>query len=396
MDPKQLFRKSAIDKLSSPEQLDVLSEVTSPRGWLALWTIGAMLLGVLLWGVFGSIPTRVEGQGILIRGGGLREVASFGEGVLAELHVRVNDLVQPEQVLGTIAVPAFEDRIRTAQLSFEQRQRDYQAAEAEDNATIDGHQADLRRTRAELAKLSEELQVKRRSFQKGLITRRQLLALERDKVNLEADVTRLNATIRQIEQRLRQRQLEVDSAKREWEELASAGARSATLVTSLAGRVVEIKKNPGDQLTKGEVVIVLEPLTGEIEPVVYVSAAQGKQIRPGMEAQIAPTTVKREEYGYMIGKVAAVGEYPVTPDAMVAVVANEALARELMGESAKIELRATILTNSETPSGYQWSSSSGPPFKIAGGTRVNVSVVVDRRRPITYVLPIIRSTLGAT
>jgi HlyD family secretion protein len=80
----------------------------------------------------------------------------------------------------------------------------------------------------------------------------------------------------------------------------------------------------------------------------------------------------------------------------MAVVANDALVRELLGKDAKLEMRAELIPDAETPSGYQWSSSSGPPFRIAGGTRVNVSVVVDRRPPITYVLPIIRSAIGVS
>ena len=32
----ELFRKSAVEKLSSPEQLDVMMQVTSPKGWVAL------------------------------------------------------------------------------------------------------------------------------------------------------------------------------------------------------------------------------------------------------------------------------------------------------------------------------------------------------------------------
>ena len=44
-----LFRKAAIDKVSSPEQLDLLMSVTSPVGWLALLTVGLMLTAVGIW-----------------------------------------------------------------------------------------------------------------------------------------------------------------------------------------------------------------------------------------------------------------------------------------------------------------------------------------------------------
>jgi HlyD family secretion protein len=396
MDQRHLFRKAALDKLASPDQLDVLMEVTSPKGWLALWTVGGILLVVMIWGVFGSIPTRVEGEGILIRGGSLREIEADGDGVLMELSIALSEQVEEGQVIGKIALPDLEDRIRTARMKFEQLERDHQAGTAEDRATITGHRADLRRTQAELEKLNQQLAVTKKAYDDGLITRNQLLTVERDKVGVEATITQQRATIRQIEQRLRQRKIEVDAARRAWEELESTGERVSSLTSTVSGRVIELKKNVGDQVSDGEVVAVLEPSEGSLEPIVYVSSTQGKMIRHGMEAQISPYNVKKEEYGYMKAAVTQVGEYPVTPEAAVSVVANEALARELLGSLSKIEVRAQLMPTQATPSGYEWSSSKGPPFKVAGGTRIMISVIVDRRAPITYVLPIVRSTLGAS
>ena len=44
MDAQRLFRKAALEKLSSPERLDVMMKVTSPAAWLALAALGAILL----------------------------------------------------------------------------------------------------------------------------------------------------------------------------------------------------------------------------------------------------------------------------------------------------------------------------------------------------------------
>ena len=41
-DPKSMFRKAALDKLASPEQLDVLMEVTSPRNWALVYGMGGL------------------------------------------------------------------------------------------------------------------------------------------------------------------------------------------------------------------------------------------------------------------------------------------------------------------------------------------------------------------
>jgi HlyD family secretion protein len=57
-------------------------------------------------------------------------------------------------------------------------------------------------------------------------------------------------------------------------------------------------------------------------------------------------------------------------------------------------MRAALVPDPGTASEYKWSSSKGPPFKVEAGTRVLVSVVVDRRPPISFVLPVVRRTLG--
>ena len=106
--------------------------------------------------------------------------------------------------------------------------------------------------------------------------------------------------------------------------------------------------------------------------------------------------VKREEYGFMKGKILSITDYPVTPERVRMLVANESLAADLLGKSSKFEVRIGLVEDTKTPSGYAWSSSQGPPFRVDGGTQLVVSVVVERRRPISMILPIIRGSLGAS
>ena len=62
-----IFRKVALERLSSPEQLDQLMTVTSPRGWLALVGFGSLLALGLVWSIFATIQVTVPGKGILIQ-----------------------------------------------------------------------------------------------------------------------------------------------------------------------------------------------------------------------------------------------------------------------------------------------------------------------------------------
>ena len=48
--------------------------------------------------------------------------------------------------------------------------------------------------------------------------------------------------------------------------------------------------------------------------------------------RVSPSTVKREEFGSILGKVTWAAEYPSTSRGMVRLLGNEALAQKLMAE----------------------------------------------------------------
>lgn len=50
-----LFRKSAMDQMHSPEELSQYVRVARPGVWVVLGAIVALLLGALTWAIFGEI-----------------------------------------------------------------------------------------------------------------------------------------------------------------------------------------------------------------------------------------------------------------------------------------------------------------------------------------------------
>ncbi len=61
----QLYRKAALDRISSPDQLDKAISITSPASWLMLIGITLILAVVIVWSIIGNIPTTVSGPGII-------------------------------------------------------------------------------------------------------------------------------------------------------------------------------------------------------------------------------------------------------------------------------------------------------------------------------------------
>ena len=56
---KQLFKKSNMDRFSSPEQLQDYVKVANPGLWMVILAIVILLVGVIVWGFIGKIDTTM-------------------------------------------------------------------------------------------------------------------------------------------------------------------------------------------------------------------------------------------------------------------------------------------------------------------------------------------------
>lgn len=98
----KLFRQEALERLSSPERLDQLMQVVSPKAWLPLTTIGFLVVVAGTWSVIGRIPISVTGQGVLIRPQSVVPLQMSSDGKILTLNVKSGDTIKKGQILGTI------------------------------------------------------------------------------------------------------------------------------------------------------------------------------------------------------------------------------------------------------------------------------------------------------
>lgn len=377
-----MFRKAALEKLSSPERLDVMMQVTSPMGWLALWTIGAVLAAVIVWSVVGSISIKVAGKGILIRGGSVLDLATTGSGRISEILVKPGDDVSEGQLVARVTQSDLMLRIQNVKeeiAALSGQGVEQQAAQSRITA----------RYRQEADELRQKISVQQEMVAKGLLTKSALMATQQQ-------LTATEQQIAQGEMSSAGRMNRVDDLRRQLRQLDNQLASSSEVRSTYTGRVLEVATAPGDLVSAGQRLITLEASNAPIKAVIYIPAGEGKKVRPSMPAYISPSTVKAEEYGFMIGEVKAVSDYPMTPQGLEHVLRNPALVSELTGGTAPIEVNAALIPDSTTPSGFRWSSSKGPPVKIFSGTICSATITVETKRPISYVLPIFRKTIGIT
>ncbi len=60
---KHIFRKSSIDRVASPDQLNDYIRVSNPSVWMILAAVVVLLAGVCVWGVFGRLESKVCSAG---------------------------------------------------------------------------------------------------------------------------------------------------------------------------------------------------------------------------------------------------------------------------------------------------------------------------------------------
>ena len=99
---KDLYRQSALDRLSSPDQLEQLMQVISLKGWIALSGLCIVLAGAIAWGIFGSIPNNISGQGLLIKSGGIEKVSTLGAGQITKVNVEASSFVEENEIVAEI------------------------------------------------------------------------------------------------------------------------------------------------------------------------------------------------------------------------------------------------------------------------------------------------------
>ncbi len=412
----KIFRKVALERLSSPEQLDQLMQVTNPRGWLALAAFWLLIMVALGWGMLGSVPTNAFGEGILIRQGGVSDVVSAGSGQVEEVLVGVGDTIEPGQVVARIRqqgiarqitdnearLAALRDDYEQLQVYAREQRRLSSGNEAQQRASLERSIATLER---QLQLLEENLQVQKELLEDGLITQQTILASEqqvnqtRDQLasqRLELNGLELKRldTEQQLEQQLETRRSELRNLELELRETRASLRENVEVVAAEGGRVLEMIVDLGDVVSPGSAILSMEVTSDELIAVLFVPAELGKQVQPKMEARITPSTVKREEHGFILGEVIWVAEFPSTSRGMQRLLANEELIARLISEGSPIQVNVRLHLDPATPTGFRWSSSRGPDVEISSGTLADGSVIVRRDRPIALVIPKLRELLG--
>ncbi len=409
----RVFREEAVDRLSSPEELDRLVIITGPRSWAALAAVCLLLTVALAWGLFGSVPTRVSGSGILIhQGGRVLDAVAPASGQLLISDIAPNSKVKAGQEVARIIQVSLRQQLEQAGAVTRERQADLAeqtkllagettAREANFQSRRDAIRQSLGAARSRVRYLEDMLKGEEELALKGYISRQKVADIRQELAKARQEIADQDSALVRvrsdqlswrtaIERQLGPFRDRLAEAERKVAELRLQLREDTRVIAPGDGRVIEWEAADGARVTVGTPILSIQSGGGSLQVLLYVPPQDGKQVKPGMEVRVEPSTVKKEEYGTLVGRVAVVSDFPSTHQAMLAVLQNEKLVQQYSSQGPPFAVRIDLVSQPGTPSGYRWSSGEGPPVTLSSGTPVQAEVTTRERRPIELVIPALR------
>ena len=414
---QRTFRTVALQRAASPEQLDHLVSITKPLDWILIFVICVALVAALTWGIVGRIPTRAAGEGILISGGGrVVEAAAAAAGRLSSISVSVGDHVSQGQPIAEIVQTEIQQRYAGAVEVFHEKERQHADLIAKTERELASKEQNfakleaafnhvIKATDQRIDYLTVDVKNLEELLTKGYTTRRNLEERRRELTDAQQrkedtlnEILKLRSQKTDLEtQRERESQqseFALNDARRQMDAAGGLLNQNTQIISPIEGRVLEIKISAGAVLSAGTPVVAIESEGRKLEALIYIPAERGKNVKLGMPVRIEPSTVKREEFGTMVGTVVTISDFPITPQGMAAVLHNDNLVTRFTKEGAAYAATVSLEPDPETVSGYRWAVGKGPPVRLTSGTLTRAEITTRRQRPLDLVVPLFKKLTG--
>ncbi len=418
---KTLFRKNALQKVLSPMELDRSLIIVSKKSWLALLSLGLLIVLIIYWGFFGKIHERITASGIIITKQGIYSAYAPAGGIIVSMNVSVGDYVQYGDLIATILIPKERSEIKSLIDKIERKKTKIDQIAAF-NASLDHSnltqktqiQESLNTTigllKEQIAWNDKFLETLRKLLSRGATSEKDFadFRAERDRVtmNLVEKITELkkaeNEYLKQkkeINHEELELYLELVALTEELAEKNNLYRTNSQIISSGTGLVTSVLVERGMIVDANQPVVNIND-TSESHAdnwvlYAYFSLYNSGKIEAGMPVLVTPSMVKAEREGSILGVVHSVNNYVQSAEALNLKYRNKNFSDAIfqMNNNMPVEVKIMLTNNSENFSGFEWTNGSGPRIKIPEGAYCSASIAVETLRPIDIVFSKFRKDL---
>ena len=100
---KGVYNKEALNRIAAEDRLDRMIVLVSPATWLSIVGAFIIILGLLIWGFKGSLPTSVDTSGIYQNTGGSSFLYTKYDGFVVEVLVKSGDEIREGDLIATLS-----------------------------------------------------------------------------------------------------------------------------------------------------------------------------------------------------------------------------------------------------------------------------------------------------
>ena len=130
--------------------------------------------------------------------------------------------------------------------------------------------------------------------------------------------------------------------------------------------------------------------------IAYIDNAGQRYLREGMMAQVWPENEKRDEIGYVKGRVMRIDRYPVSANEVRKTLKNEEMAGRLLSSGDMMyQVQIELLPSPDDPSKYYWSFGEPEDVNMNVGTYCSVLSETRRRSMFQYLFEEARTRFRA-
>lgn len=172
--------------------------------------------------------------------------------------------------------------------------------------------------------------------------------------------------------------------------MVSIGDSYSFLTSTVNGLIISAK-------TDNELFEAFEPIISVVDNktispsqqtqlIAYADNDAQRQLRIGMEAQVWPANEKRDEIGYVKGRITHVVRYPARISKVRQKLKSDILAQRLTDEGQDLvyEVRIDLLRSSDDTTQYDWSFGQPDGVSMDIGTYCSVLTETHRRSMFQY------------
>lgn len=374
--------------------------------------------GVLVWGCFGTLRSEVSGTGMIIRGRHLFVVNSKQQGVIKSQNVRLNDEVKTGTLLMSLDTSQQQIQIRS------NREQLGASRPLTGVSMAAGRQLEATNLRlwqqAERAYANQASAMERRIIQQEKAYQG-VQSLYQSGVASAGDVSASFDELTNLKGQLLQLSQGVNNSKAAYHQVRQQNAgnalslvqQNAGLTSGLQGlnetvnqaqfirspidgTLVGFEVTVGNFANPGDPLMTIMPSKGPLRAILLVGSNQFQRVNVGDEVLLSPTATPSVRFGYIRGRVARLAKAPASQGELMKAFGSTVTVQNLLSSfnaNGQVNLPFLIDVEVQQDSKGQpiWTLGKQPPWGTPPGSIATARIVSGNVRPISLILPFLRS-----